>query len=150
MNKEILKQYRFIDAEVKDIKKRIKSMQKELNNLDIVSDSVKGTRLDGTYGSIRITGFPKHEYFRKNDALHKSMELLDVKEAALLELMEQTEAYIESIPKSEIRTMFRLYYMDGLTWVQVAHKMNELFGKRHVKFTEDGCRMRNKRFFEEN
>lgn len=150
MDKRILKQYRNIDAEIKDIQSRIKSTQRKINNLGIVSDCVKGTRLDGTYGNIPITGYPRPEYDRKKEALGKNIALLEKKEAELAQMMEQAEKYIESIHQSELRTMFRLYYIDGLTWVQVAHRMNELFGKRSMKFTEDGCRMRNKRFFEEN
>lgn len=150
MDRKILNEYRNIEVEIKDIKRRIQGIQKEINNLGIVSDSVKGTRMDGTYGSIRITGYPKHEYFRKKEALNINIALLETKETELLELAVKVERYIESLPKSELRTMFRLYYIDGLTWVQVAHRMNELFGKRSMKFTEDGCRMRNKRFFEEH
>lgn len=150
MDKRILKQYRHIDAEIKDIRYRINSAQSEINSLGIVSDCVKGTRRDGTYGNIPITGYPRPEYDRKKDALDRSIALLQEKEAELAQMMEQAEKYIESVPKSDLRTMFRLYYIDGLTWVQVAHRMNELFGKRRMKFTEDGCRMRNKRFFEEN
>lgn len=150
MNKEILIQYSDMKEEIKDIRRRIQKIQKEISDLGIVSDSVKGTRTDGTYGSIRITGYPTPEYFRKKAALEKNVVLLEAKEAELLELMWQVEEYIESIPKSELRTMFRLYYMDGLTWIQVAHRMNEKFAKIHIKFTEDSCRMRNRRFFEEN
>lgn len=150
MDKDILKQYRDMAVEIKDIKKRVRDLRKEIDGLGIVSDSVKGTRMDGTYGSIRITGYPTPEYFRKKAALDKNIALLEEKETELLELMGRVEEYIETISRSELRVMFRLYYMDGLTWLQVAHKMNEIFLKRHSGFTEDSCRMRNKRFFEEN
>ena len=72
------------------------------------------------------------------------------KENELLELMNQAEEYINSIEKSELRMMFRFYYIDGMTWLQVAHKMNQLHPKRRVAYTEDSCRMRNTRFFQEN
>lgn len=150
MTQEILIQYSDMAEEVKDIRRRIEKLREELRSIDIVSDSVKGTRLDGTYGSIKITGYPTPKWARKIAALDRNKELLEKKEIELLELMTQAEEYIESIPKSELRTMFRLYYIDGMGWMQVAHRMNELFEKRHIKFTEDGCRMRNKRFFEEN
>ena len=73
-----------------------------------------------------------------------------MKEEELLELTNQAEEYIESIEKSELRIMFRLYYIEGLTWAQVAHRMNKLFPKRKVAYTEENCRKRNFRFFEEN
>lgn len=113
-----------------------------------MSDSVKGTRSDGTYGSIKITGYPTPEYYRKKDAIERYRILLEAKEAELLELTCQAEKYIESIKKSEVRTMFRLYYIDGLPWWKVAQAMNRMFPKRRVKFTEDSCKKRNLRFFE--
>lgn len=149
LSKEILVQYCEMIEEIKDIRRRIQKLEKEINNLSVVSDSVKGTRPDGTYGSIRITGYPAPEYYRKVAAVEKYKKKLEAKEAELLELTTQAEEYIESIDSSELRIMMRLYYIDGMTWVQVAHRMNQTFPKRRRKFTEDGCRMRNKRFFEE-
>ena len=72
----------------------------------------------------------------------------NIKEAELLELTCQVEEYIESIEKSDLRIMFRLYYLDGLPWIKVAAAMNRMFPKKKVPYTEDSCRMRNNRFFE--
>ena len=134
--------------EIKDIRRRKERLEREIKKLTIVSDSVKGTRQDGTYGSIRITGYPTPAYYKKKASIERCAGLLGVKEAELLELTCQAEEYIESIEKSEVRTMFRLYYIDGLPWWKVAQAMNRMFPKRRVKFTEDGCWQRNKRFFE--
>lgn len=149
MDKGILVQYCDMKEEIKDIRRRIEKIKKEMAGLGIVSDSVKGTRQDGTYGSIKITGYPTPEYYRKKAALEKNLRLLEIKEAELLELTSQAEEYIESIEKSELRIMFRLYYIDSLPWWKVAQQMNRMFPRRRVRFTEDSCRMRNKRFFEE-
>ena len=73
-----------------------------------------------------------------------------MKEEELLELTNQAEEYIESIEKSELRIMFRLYYIEGLTWAQVAHRMNSLFPKRAKAYNEKNCQKRNERFFQEN
>lgn len=148
MDKDILVQYSDMKAEIKDIRQRIRNLEKDIGKLTIVSDSVKGTRQNGTYGNIMITGYPTEEYYRKKTALNKYLVLLQHKEAKLLELTSQAEEYIGNIKKSELRTMFRLYYIDNLTWVQVAHKMNVLYPKRRIKFTEDNCWRRDKRFFE--
>lgn len=148
MNKEILVQYCEMKEEVKDIRRRIEKLEKGIENLETVSDSVKGTRRDGTYGIIKITGYPTPEYDRKKRAIKRYLELLDRKEAELLELMTQAEEFIQTIEKSELRTMFRLYYIDGLPWWKVAQAMNSMFPKRKVGFTEDSCKKRNLRFFE--
>ncbi|MDR3757062.1 hypothetical protein [Enterocloster sp.] len=148
MDKEVLIQHCEMKAEIKDIRSRKEKLEKEIGRLGIVSDTVKGTRLDGTYGSIKITGYPRPEYYRKRAAIERHKKLLEEKEAELLELTAQAEEYIEGISKSELRTMFRLYYIDGLPWWKVAQAMNRLFPKRRVKFTEDSCKKRNQRFFE--
>ena len=96
-----------------------------------------------------VEGFPVPEYNRKMMLLRSRKAMLEEKEAELLELTNQAEEYIASIKKSELRIMFRLYYIDGLTWVQVAHRMNRMFPKRRIAYTEDNCRKRNARFFEE-
>ena len=150
MDKEILVQYAEMKEEIKDLRGRIRKLENEIEKLCIVSDSVKGTRKDGTYGSIRITGYPMPEYYRKKVAIEKYKALLERKEVELLELTTQAEEYIGSIDKPDLRMMFRMYYIDGMTWIQVAHRMNQAFPKRRRKYSEDGCRMRNSRFFEEN
>lgn len=56
-----LSQYCELREEIKDLNQRIEADQRRLEKIEqegMVSDSVKGTRADGTIGSIRITGFP--------------------------------------------------------------------------------------------
>jgi hypothetical protein len=149
LDKEILVQYCEMREEIKDIRRRIGELDKYLEHPPIVSDTVKGTRKDGTYGSIKITGIPDPQYRRKGAARERLRKMLAAKEEELLELTCQAEKYIENIDKSEVRIMFRLYYIDGLTWWKVAQAMNRMLPRRRVKFTEDSCRMRNNRFFEE-
>lgn len=148
VDKEILIQYCEMKEEIKDIRQRKEKLEKEIKKLGIVSDSVKGTRRDGTYGSIKITGYPAPEYYRKKAAIERYQRLLEQKEAELLELTCKAEEYIQSIEKSEVRIMFRLYYIDGLPWWKVAQAMNRMFPRRRVSFTEDSCWRRNQRFFE--
>lgn len=148
MDKAILVQYCEMKEEIKDLRRRIQKLDRFLENPPLVADVVKGTRRDGTIGPIKITGIPEPEYIRKQGIRERYKRLLEVKEAELLELTCQVEEYIQSIPKSELRIMFRLYYIDGLTWVQVAHRMNAMFPKRRIKYTEDNCWRRNQRFFE--
>lgn len=148
MDKEVLVQYCETMEEIRDLRERIKKLDRFLENPPIVSDTVKGTRKYGTYGPIKITGIPNPEYNRKQAARERHKRLLEMKEAELLELTCQAEEYIESIEKAELRIMFRLYYIDGLTWEQVAIRMNRAFPKKKISYTADSCRMRNKRFFE--
>ncbi|MEI3184218.1 MAG: hypothetical protein V8S98_13470 [Lachnospiraceae bacterium] len=76
-------------------------MNRFLDDTPIVSDTVKGTRKDGTIGPIKVTGIPDPEISRKQRARERYRKLLEAKEAELLELMGQAEEYIGSIKKSE-------------------------------------------------
>lgn len=148
MDKEILVQYCEMREEIKDLRKRIRKLDKFLENPPVVADIVKGTRKDGTIGPIKITGIPEPEYVRKQGVRERYRKMLELKEAELLELTCQAEEYIQSIEKADLRIMFRLYYIDGLPWIKVADAMNRMFPKKKVPHTEDSCRMRNNRFFD--
>lgn len=153
MDKEILVQYAEMMEEIKDIRRRIVKLEQQIQKLEKmqVSDTVKGSRGEwDVYGPIKVTGVPVPGYEQKKAALERYMTQLSLKEAELLELTTQAEEYIETIGKSEIRVMFRLYYIDGLIWEQVASYMNKMFPKKKIPYTPDSCRMRNNRFFEEN
>lgn len=121
MNKKILIQYCEIKAEIKDIRRRISQSEKNISSL---------------------------ECSQREAALKRYRQKLVALETELTELMEQTEEYIEAIEKSDLRTMFRLYYIDGYSWIKVAFRMNQLFPRKRIPYSEDSCRMRNNRFFE--
>ena len=151
MDKNVLIQYTDMIEEVKDIRKRILQTEKQISRIE-EEGTVKDT-VSGGMGGIQhfvVEGMPVPELSRKKLPLNKQKAMLIEKENELLELMNQAEEYINSIEKSELRMMFRFYYIDGMTWLQVAHKMNQLHPKRRVAYTEDSCRMRNTRFFQEN
>lgn len=140
-----------MQAEIKELRRLIKMTEERLKRIEeegTVSDTVSGGM--GGIQHFTVEGFPVPEHARVKQLLISRRERLKMKEAELLELTNQAEEYIESIEKSELRIMFRLYYIEGLTWTQVAYRMNDLFPKRKVAYTEENCRKRNFRFFEEN
>lgn len=150
MDKNILIQYADMQQEVKDIRRRIDDTERKINKMldgEIVSDTVQGTRVDGTIGSIRITGFPIRDYDKKQQSLIRLKRKLEITEEELMKNMTEAEEFIESIKNSELRIMLRLHYIDDLTWIQTAHTMNSMFKKR--VYTEAACRKRNERFFKE-
>lgn len=151
MDKNILIEYADMKEEIKDLRRRIEQNKKELSRLNgqIVMDSVScGKKGKKPLGTIKITGRPVTAISRKESLLNKRIRRLEELEEELLELTIQVDEYIETIEKSELRIIFRLYYIDDLTWYQVALRMNQNFPKRKVKYTEDNCRMRHNRFLE--
>lgn len=151
MERNILVEYVDMLEEIKDLRRRIQDDQKKINQLsqNIVSDSVTcGKKGKKPLRTVKIKGFPNMEINRRIGLLKKRKAKLMLLESDLLEKQIQVEEYIDGIDKSELRMMFRLYYLDNLTWYQVALQMNQIFPKRRIKYTEDSCRMRNKRYFE--
>lgn len=151
MDKNILIEYADMKEEIKDLRRRIEQNKKELSRLNgqIVMDSVScGKKGKKPLGTVKITGRPVTAISRKESLLNKRIRRLEKLEEELLELTIQVDEYIETIGKSELRIIFRLYYIDDLTWYQVALRMNQNFPKRKVKYTEDNCRMRHNRFLE--
>lgn len=151
MDKNILIEYADMKEEIKDLRRRIEQNKKELSRLNrqIVMDSVScGKKGKKPLGTVKITGRPVTAISRKESLLNKRIRRLEELEEELLELTIQVDEYIETMEKSELRIIFRLYYIDDLTWYQVALRMNQNFPKRKVKYTEDNCRMRHNRFLE--
>lgn len=66
----------------------------------------------------------------------------------LLELTIQVDEYIEAIGKSELRIIFRLYFLDDLSYPKVADQMNQRFPKRQIKYTDENIRKKIQRYFE--
>ena len=84
-----LSQYCELREEIKDLNQRIEADQRRLEKIEqegMVSDSVKGTRADGTIGSIRITGFPVPEYDKVKSMIKKRLAKLQIMEDELQEL----------------------------------------------------------------
>lgn len=150
LEKSVLIQYCDMQAEIKELRRLIKMTEERLEKIEqegVVSDVVSGGM--GGIQHFKVTGFPTPEHAKVKQLLISRRQRLRMKEDELLELTNQIEEYIESIKKSEIRIMFRMYYIEGLTWNQVAHQMNEMFSRTKRIYTENSCRMKGNRFFEE-
>ena len=151
MDKSILGEYADMKEEIKDLRRRISDDQKRIDQLrrTIVTDSVScGKKGKKPIRTVKIKGFPQVEIERRVALMEKRQAKLQMLETDLIEKQIQAEEYIQTIQKSELRIMFRLYYIDSLTWYQVALKMNQMFPKRRVKYTEDNCKQRHKRYLE--
>lgn len=153
MDKNILEQYIELKEEIRDLQDRIDKDERRLLKIKdegVVSDTVKGTRADGTLGSIRITGYPIPEHNQVKNMIKKRVAKLHILEDELQNAINEVDDFIEKIPKSDLRMMLRFRYLDDMTWAAVAMNMNDRFPKRRIKYTEDNCRMRHDRYLENN
>lgn len=153
MDKNILEQYIELKEEIRDLQDRIDKDEHRLLKIKeegVVSDTVKGTRADGTLGSIRITGYPIPEHNQVKNMIKKRVAKLHILEDELQNAINEVDDFIEKVPKSDLRMMLRFRYLDDMTWAAVAMNMNDRFPKRRIKYTEDSCRMRHDRYLENN
>lgn len=149
MDKEILVEYTDLQAEIKNLRRLIEVTEKKIKKIEEegeVVDTVKGGM--GGIQHFKVSGFPVPEHSKVNTLLKLRKRMLEVKEEELLELTNEAEEYIESIEESKTRNMFRLRYIEGLQWAQVAMQMNNLYPKRKIAYTEESCRQYNKRYFD--
>ena len=140
MDKNILEQYIELKEEIRDLQDRIDKDERRLLKIKeegVVSDTVKGTRADGTLGSIRITGYPIPEHNQVKNMIKKRVAKLHILEDELQNAINEVDDFIEKVPKSDLRMMLRFRYLDDMTWAAVAMNMNDRFPKRRIKYTED-------------
>ena len=142
VDREALLQLSEIKKEIADLEERISNDERkmeEYRNL-VVSDTVTGTRPDGTFGSIKITGLDRRQYNRQKLLVNHKREMLRRLQEKLLQKEIKAEEYIQTIQDSRLRRILRYRYVDGLPWQQVAKRMKG-------KCTADSCRMEAQKIF---
>lgn len=151
MDKSILSEYADMKEEIKDLRRRISEDQKRINQLKrtIVSDSVTcGKKGKKPIRTVKIKGFPQVEINRRVALMERRQAKLQMLETDLIEKQLQVEEYIQTIQKSELRIMFRLYFIDDLSYPKVAMRMNQIYPKRKIKYTDENVKKRIQRYFE--
>ena len=151
MDKIILSEYADMKEEIKDLRRRISEDQKRIDQLKqtIVSDSVTcGKKGKKPIRTVKIKGFPQVEINRRVALMERRQAKLQMLETDLIEKQLQVEEYIQTIQKSELRIMFRLYFIDDLSYPKVAMRMNQIYPKRKIKYTDENVKKRIQRYFE--
>lgn len=117
--KKLLTQYTDLQAEIKDLEKRIK----KLENFKVEHDIVTGSNSEFPYQprSFTIEGYNIQDVNRLNTV--KSL-LADRKEKCE-DMKIEIEKFISTIPDSRTRRVFQYRYIDRLTWQQVSRRIAE-------------------------
>ena len=151
MEKNILQDYTNAKARVKYLRKAAEKLGKKIERLEytgygLVGDTVsRGKRGKKPLGTVKISGFPVPEYQETVCQLKLRKKKLKAEEIKLEKMASEAEQFIESVQDIEMRNILSLHYIDDMTWVQIAHTMNELYNTK--KYTPDGCRVKLERFF---
>jgi DNA-directed RNA polymerase specialized sigma24 family protein len=117
--KKLLTQYTDLQAEIKDLEKRIK----KLENFKVEHDKVTGSENEFPYikRSFKIEGYNIQDI----DRLNELKELLIDRKNQCEEFKLQIEKFISNIPDSRTRRVFQYRYIDGLSWLQIARRIGK-------------------------
>lgn len=127
MDKSTLEEYISLLREMEDLERRIRETEQKSRELlrTIVFDTVEGTREDGTYGPIKIKGVPVPAYEEELQRLQAQKSHYERLKREIRAQKDFIEDFIHRVPKSQIRTILRLRYLDGKTWEQVSRKFGQ-------------------------
>lgn len=114
MERQQLERYRSQKEEIRELRYKLEHLGE--------GDSLVGnsTIFDYTTGFPRpqaVIGYDYEKYRRLRAQYSTRLEKLKYD-------CEETEQWIEDIPDSQMRRIFRMYYMDGETYRQIAKKMH--------------------------
>ncbi len=117
MDKEQLSQLKYLKSEIEILKKQISDL-----DYNITTDSVKGSSPYFPYveRNFLITGLDYQVHDNKLDRLQRK---LNRRVEELIDLVEETNNYIDEIKDSEIRQILILKYINNLTWEQIAFSL---------------------------
>lgn len=141
--KELIGQLGDLKKEIGEKQERIERLKEELSAMkrgytesDIVSLGKRGKK---SLGSRKITGFPDERYENRKRLLDRRLRQQEDRQQDLLELVTAIEEKISTVEHSGLRRILELKYIEGLSWVQVAHRTGK---------SADACRMACERFLE--
>ena len=125
ISKEIMVQYSDMQEEIKQMRMDIQKTEDSIAKLieeGTVCDKVTGG-IGGTQG-FKIEGFPVVEFEKRKRLLRKKVDRLTERENELLEMTENIEMFIDEIPVSRDRRIFKSICFDGKTQQQVANELH--------------------------
>jgi len=137
MTREELEEIFHIKKEIVDLEKRIERIEKQST---MVADAVQR----GYKRRAIIYGVDVKRAYK----LQSNYERLKKFKIMLVDKEKEIENYIETIPFSEIRQIFRYRYLDGMNWIKVAHQMNNKYNNRD--YNDDSVRKKHDRYLEKN
>ena len=130
--------------EVFDLPKEIEQLEERITRIRKQSEMVSDIVQNGYKRHAVIYGVDimrKYKIEKNENKLREFKKKLEQKK-------QEIEDYIETIPFSELRQIFRYRYLDGMNWIQVAHAMNEKYKNNNRIYTQDSVRCKHDRFLE--
>lgn len=126
MDKSILEQYCDLQEEIKGVRRRISDLEKAIKVMEEKGyseiDTVKGG--SGGIQHFKIEGFPYEKYSKRKTLLYARKSILETLEFDLLEMTNDVEEFIATVPDSKIRMILTMRFIDGLSFEQIGDRLN--------------------------
>lgn len=123
--KELLKQYNSILEEIKELNRDIERLERKEIKHEI--DKVKGSNSEFPYQprSFTIAGYNVQEEEQILKRILTKKNILYKRKNKCEDLKLQIEEFIDTIPDSLTRRVFRYRYIDGLSWQAIARRIGK-------------------------
>lgn len=115
-----LKQLRALHREIKQLDKSIQRLEER--EVPVVSGKVRGSSHDFPYTEVRTTVLMYEP--KTNDAIQKLLKMKRERREKAEKKVVEIEDFISSIPDSETRQIFELYFQEGMRQQDIAKKLN--------------------------
>ena len=128
MTEKELSQYRAIKNEIADLNRRIQ----ETKEGPIMSfGTVKGSSKYFPYTpqNFHVTGMDPADTDKRQSQISELLRQREVQRDELLKKQIEIEQYIAGIKDSTTRTIFRMYFIDGLNQLEIGQKTNYSQGR---------------------
>ncbi|QHQ61378.1 DUF1492 domain-containing protein [Anaerocolumna sedimenticola] len=122
MTEKELSQYKAIRNEIADLNRRIE----ETKQAEIIPfGTVKGSSKYFPYTpmTFRVAGIDPADATQRQDKISELLRQREVQRDELLKNQIEIERYISGISDSTTRTIFRMYFIDGMNQWQIARKL---------------------------
>lgn len=120
MTMDDLKQLRALHREIKQLDKSIQRLEER--EVPVVSGKVRGSSHDFPYTEVRTTVLMYEP--KTNDAIQKLLKMKRERREKAEKKVVEIEDFISSIPDSETRQIFELYFQEGMRQQDIAKKLN--------------------------
>jgi thiamine biosynthesis lipoprotein ApbE len=120
--------------QLKSLKQEAKQLQEELNNLPFVPASVKGSMAEFPYieTTFKVSGIDEKKGKQVKEKLDRVLD--EIQDQILI-----MEEWLESVEDSEIRTILRMKYRNGMKNKEIAAELG---------YSKSAITMKMSRFFE--
>jgi len=124
--KELLKQYNSLLEEIKELRTDIERLEKKEIKYEI--DKVKGSNSEFPYQprSFTIEGYNIIEEEQHLKRILTKKNILARRKSKCEDIKLDIEEFIDTIPDSLTRRVFRYRYIDNLSWTVIAMRMNKV------------------------